>query len=217
MSWQQEIFSSFSLYGVTDLTTPDLSILAKIEQAYQGGVDIIQLRSKTLSDHQLFNLGLEIRKMATANKKLFFVNDRIDLALALKADGVHIGQDDLPVLAIREILKKANCSMLVGKSTHTIEQAINTLAEDVDYIGAGPIYQTPTKKDYQAVGLEFLKQVSAVAKKPFVAIGGIDESRLTEIKKAGGKRVAVVRALFEQDNVFEAAKNLKRIMNQGEL
>lgn len=217
MSWKEKIFSNFSLYGVTDLKTYDLSILDKIDQAYQGGVDIIQLRSKTLSDLELYKLGQEIKKIALKCKKLFFVNDRIDLAIALEADGLHVGQDDLPVRVIRQLLKKVNQEkMYLGKSTHSFNQAVATLEEEVDYIGAGPIYATPTKKHYQAVGLDFLKSVSRMANKPFVAIGGIDESKIHEVISAGGTRIAVVRALFNQADVFTAARNLKEILKKGE-
>ncbi len=162
--WKKKRFSDFVLYGVTDLTEEDSGIEEKIDAACRGGADIIQLRSKNLSDAVLYRMGQKVRQVTRHHEVLFFVNDRVDLALALDADGVHVGQDDMPVPVIREICRGAGKQLLLGKSTHSLEQAVSTAAEDVDYIGVGPVFGTPTKPGYKPVGPELISEVkNAVA------------------------------------------------------
>lgn len=209
MSWKEEVFQNFKLYAVTDLADSSPVILGKIEAAYQGGADIIQLRSKKLTDQELYGLGLKIRAIADSCRKLFFVNDRADLALAVKADGVHLGQADLPVGAARELFRRAGAKLWIGKSTHSLEQGRNAVLEKPDYLGVGPVYGTPTKPGYQPAGLEYVKQAAAEFELPFVAIGGIDLENLGQVLTAGANRVAVVRAVFAADNPYEAAQKLR--------
>ena len=209
MRWQDFVFRDFRLYAVTDVRREDSRILDKIEAAYRGGADIVQLRSKVLTDGELYRLGLSVKKIAVRHRKLFFVNDRTDLALAAGADGVHLGQEDLPVTAARKLAKVAGKKLLIGKSTHSLEQALSAVREPVDYIGVGPVFKTPTKKDYIPVGLELIRGVKASVKKPFVAIGGIDVSNLSAVLEAGATRVAVVRAIFSAGDPAEASKKLK--------
>ena len=118
--WKEKVFKNFQLYAVTDLKDTKKNFLLADEYAYDGGVDIVQLRSKVLSDSVLFRIGKEIRKIANKKRKLFFVNDRPDLALVLRADGVHIGQDDLPVGEVRILIRQSGQCMFLGKSTHSL-------------------------------------------------------------------------------------------------
>ena len=209
MNWKKTRFKNFKLYGVTDLKTGGREELALVEAAYRGGTDIIQLRSKALSDQQLYNFGLAVRALAQKHKKLFFVNDRIDLALALKADGVHLGQDDLPIAAARKMSRDAKIPLWVGKSTHEIRQAKEAVKEGADYIGAGPVFATPTKPGYRPAGLEYIQKVArSNFRVPFVAIGGIDSKNIHQVLDAGAKRVAVVRALFNTGDTYASAKQL---------
>jgi thiamine-phosphate pyrophosphorylase len=210
MRWQDSVFRQFKLYAVTDITEYDLRVTEAIEAVYRGGADIVQLRSKCLKDSELFELGRRIRQIAYRLRKLFFVNDRPDVAIAVSADGIHIGQDDLPVSAIRKMIAKCGRKMFVGKSTHSLSQARKTAAERVDYIGVGPIFKTPTKKSYVPVGLELIRQVKQEIRKPFVVIGGIDESNIDQVMQAGAGRVAVVRALFSMEDPQNAAKRLRK-------
>jgi thiamine-phosphate pyrophosphorylase len=209
MNWKKSVFKTFKLYAVTDVKEPGDAILRKINDAYRGGADIVQLRSKTASDEALFLLGLKIRKIADRWEKLFFVNDRLDLALAVKADGLHVGQDDLPVKVIRRICKKAKAKIWLGKSTHSLRQALSAANEGVDYIGVGPIFETPTKPDYQAVGLPLIQEVKAKVSIPFVVIGGIDHHNISHVIAAGATRVAVVRAAFSGKDVYANTKKLR--------
>ncbi len=206
MNWKEKVFRNFKLYAVTDLKSASDVELRKVEAAYRGGVDIVQLRSKALSDADLYLMGVKIRKIADRHKKLFFVNDRPDIAVLVKADGVHLGQDDLSIDSVRKYFRKSNIRMWIGKSTHSLKQALDAQAEKVDYIGVGPVFETPTKPNYVPVGLRLIKKVSAAIRLPFVAIGGIDESNLETVLRSGAKRIAVVRAIFAQERIENAAR-----------
>ncbi len=207
MSWKKRVFEKFRLYAITDLRDEDPGIFKKVEAAYRGGADIVQLRSKMLPDAVLCRIGLRIRRIADRYRKLFFLNDRADLALAVGADGVHVGQDDLPPQAVRKIAGKRE--IFVGLSTHSLSQALQGAREEVDYIGVGPIFETPTKPGYKPVGLGLIREVKRRVKIPFVCIGGIDQENVEEVLQAGARRVAVVRAVFGAQDVYQATKNLR--------
>ena len=209
MRWQDKAFKNFRLYGVTDLRDADTNVLRKIEQAYCGGADIIQLRSKVLSDAALLRLGTKIKKIAARHQKLFFVNDRVDLALVIGADGVHLGQEDMPVAAARKLARQTGRKIWIGKSTHSLRQALDAVRERADYIGVGPVFETPTKPHMKAVGLRFVEQAAANIRIPWVAIGGIDLINIRRVTDADATRVAVVRALFAAKDPENAARKLK--------
>lgn len=198
------------LYAITDLQAENPLTLKKIRSALTGGVDIIQLRSKTFSDVRMLALGTSIRKVTRKLGKLFIVNDRVDVALALEADGVHLGQYDLPIQFARRLANRRD--FLIGKSTHNARQAREAEREGADYIGFGPIFTTPTKPTYAAAGLEAIEAVMKKIKIPVVCIGGIDRENLREVLHAGAKRVAVVRAIFAQDDCSKAARGLKALL-----
>lgn len=210
MNWKKSVFENFSLYAVTDIREEGPEILERVEAAYRGGADIVQMRSKTLSDRKLYDLGLRWRKLANRFRKLFFVNDRIDLALAVGADGIHLGQDDLPQGSVRNLLKGKK--IFVGRSTHSLPQALRAAADGVDYIGVGPIFETPTKPAYQAVGLDLIRKVKRRVRIPFVCIGGINANNLRQVLDAGATRVAVVRAVFAEKDVCQATRNFKEVL-----
>jgi len=209
MGWKEEVFDHFRLYAVTDLRNENSDVLSRVEAAYRGGVDIVQLRSKVLSDAALIRLGLKIRQIAGKSRKLFFVNDRMDLALATGADGVHLGQDDMPVCVARKIAKQAGRKVWIGKSTHHLKQALAAVREGADYIGVGPVFATPTKPQVRSVGLRFVRQAAAKIQIPWVAIGGIDLGNIREVVAAGASRVAVVRAIFASKDPEAAARELR--------
>lgn len=212
MNWKKSLFKNFKLYAITDLREEDPEIFAKVEAAYRGGADIVQLRSKTLRDGALYRIGVRFRKIADRFRKLFFVNDRPDLAVAVEADGVHLGQDDLPMEGVRRILKGRK--MFIGRSTHSLTQALQAVKEGVDYIGVGPIFKTPTKPSHRPVGLQLVWQVNRRVSIPFVSIGGIDRTNIEEVVQAGGGRVAVVRAVFGVRDVTQATRNLREALEQ---
>lgn len=212
MNWRKKLLKSFSLYVITDLKRIDSDFLEKVERSLQGGVDILQLRSKVLSDSELVRVGLPLRELTLKHKKLFIVNDRVHIARAVNADGVHLGQEDAPVSVARKVLDDS--SKIIGKSTHSLEQALEAQEEGVDYIGVGPVFSTPTKPGYPPVGLSLIQEVEKVIRIPFVVIGGIEADNIREVVRAGARRVAVVRAIFGQKDTFQAAKTLKRKLSR---
>lgn len=210
MDWREKVFKDFTLCVVTDLKAAPDAMLQKIEQAYRGGADIVQLRSKVLPDAVMIRFGLKMRKIATRYRKLFFVNDRVDLALATDADGVHLGQEDMPQKMAIKIVRQAAKRLWIGRSTHTMSQALKAEKEGADYIGFGPVFLTPTKPSANAVGLKLVCEVSDKVRIPCVAIGGIDLQNIQTVIAAGASRVAVVRAVLGAKDPEKAAQFLKK-------
>jgi thiamine-phosphate pyrophosphorylase len=188
------------LYFVTD-DVPDRVVAGALE----GGVDVVQLRMKDASDDAILAAGKRFRRLTRDAGALFLVNDRPDLAVRCEADGVHVGQDDLPVAEVRA----AAPGLLVGLSTHTPEQI--RAAGDVDYIGVGPVYATPTKAGRVPVGLELVREATRIADVPWFAIGGIDETNAAEVVAAGATRIAVVRAIRDAADPRAAAARLREL------
>ena len=201
----------FKLYVIIDRKSSggrDLAYLA--QEAIEGGADIIQLRDKDTSASEILKVGRVIRDLTHKKKIPFIINDRVDIAVALDVDGVHLGQDDLPIEAARSMM---GSEKLIGLSTHSLPQALDAEKKGADYIGVGPIFSTPTKPDYRAVGIDLIREVRDKIKIPFVVIGGIDESNIDEVLAAGARRVAVVRAVCGAKDVSGAAKRLKERLN----
>ncbi|OGW81305.1 MAG: thiamine-phosphate diphosphorylase [Omnitrophica bacterium RIFCSPLOWO2_12_FULL_44_17] len=207
MTWQVKCLRDFKLYAVTDIREYDLKIIRQIEQALIGGTDVIQLRSKMLSDVELLDLAKRIYKITRKLKKLFMMNDRVDLALAAGADGVHIGQEDLPIHTVRKLM--GNQRKIIGVSTRNIKQAIAAEAAGADYIGFGPLFGTPTKPGYQPAGLRQIHEVVNRVRIPVVCIGGINLQNVDTVLEAGANRIAVVRAIFSAKNPRAAAEKLR--------
>lgn len=166
-----------------------------------GGADCIQFRDKVSCDRVLLEEAKKIRKIA--KDCIFIINDRIDIARLCEADGVHLGQDDLPYEEARRLVGK---NRLIGISTHNINQAKEAEELGVDYIGVGPIFPTTTKPDLKAIGLEIVEAVSKDIEIPAFFIGGIDLINIGEILKKGGKRVAVASAILNSDDIAGATR-----------
>ena len=175
--------------------------------AIDGGADVVQLRNKTAVPALLLDGARRVREHSLAHSAIFIVNDHLDLAIEAGADGVHLGQDDLPIAAAR-----ARWNGILGLSTHSLEQALEAEANGADYIGVGPVYATPTKPGRPAVGVELVEAVAPLVSIPWFAIGGIDGERLDAVLAAGATRVAVVRAVCDAaDPAAAAAEMLLRI------
>jgi thiamine-phosphate pyrophosphorylase len=187
------------LYLVCD-SQPEEFLHAVLE----GGVDIVQLRCKRTSDDQVLEAAARFARVCAEHGALLIVNDRPELAVAAGADGVHVGQHDVPVARAREIVGPDH---LVGLSTHSAAQI--EAADGVDYIGVGPVHPTPTKPGRPAVGLELVRYAAEHARVPFFAIGGIDRANAAAVRAAGGERIAVVRALTQADEPRSAAQALR--------
>src|SRR3954468_2732379 len=177
-----------------------------LDAALAGGCDLLQLRDKEADDETLLAAADRFRDAGDRHGALFVLNDRPELALQCGADGVHVGQDDLPVDAVRRLLGP---EMLIGLSTHTPAQFDDGLESAADSLSAGPIWETPTKAGRPATGLELIRHAAAVATKPFFAIGGIDESNIGEVVGAGATRAVVVRAIRDAADPRAAAAALR--------
>jgi thiamine-phosphate pyrophosphorylase len=168
------------------------------EKLVAGGVDLIQLRAKNVPEPAIASLGKKLRAAIPATGPLFILNDHPHLVAEVGADGIHVGQDDL---AVAEARAQAGPGALVGKSTHSLAQAIAAEQEGADYIGVGPIFATPTKPDYVPVGPALIGQVRAAVSVPQFCIGGINEETLPEVLAAGAVRVVIVSALLRSDDI----------------
>ncbi len=177
------------------------------KEALEGGVDILQMREKSLSYDELLSLGKELLALCKKSNKLFIVNDDPHLAKAIDADGVHLGQEDIKKYPIELTRSIIGDDKIIGVSTHSIDQFKEANEKDFDYIAYGPIFFTKTK-DY-FIGTDDIEQVIAIASKPVVFIGGINLSNIDELLKRKAKNVALIRAITESDNIPNTTKNLK--------
>ncbi len=184
--------------------------VARVTAALDGGVDVLQLRCKEWEALPIIALAHRLRELTAFRGVQFWINDRVDIALATSADGVHLGQNDLPVEWSRRIAPK----LAIGRSTHAPEQALAALSESPDYIAAGPVYVTPTKPGRAAVGLDYIRWAAANVQIPWYAIGGIDASNLEEVVDAGASRVVVVRAVLDAPDPAKAAAQLRTALEQ---
>lgn len=200
-----------SLYVITgDKFSRGRPVTQVVRGAIKGGATVIQLREKEFTARRLVEVGREIRKITLEHNVTFIVNDRVDVAAAVDADGVHLGQDDLPVNAARKILGPGK---LVGISTHSVEQALRAEKDGADYIGVGPVFETNTKEDVCApVGLELVRKVSRLVRIPKVAIGGIKAHNAADAMAAGADGIAVITAVVAAPDVEKAARELREII-----
>lgn len=179
------------------------------EQAIAGGVDVIQLRDKESATGKITETAFKLRELTRRKKATFIINDRVDIALAVDADGVHLGEDDLPFDVARRILESKK---IIGVSTHSLARAQEAEKKGADYISIGAIFPTATKSEAAVVGVEMIKQVAANIRTPFVTIGGINLDNIEEVIKAGAKRIAVGRAILGREDIAEAIRELKSKM-----
>src|SRR6266511_3424911 len=196
------------------LCTPIREDLADLAEAVCGaGVDVIQLRDKEAEAVPLLEAAAVLRAAADRHGALLAVNDRADVALAAAADILHLGQNDLPMGWARRIVGQ---DVLLGRSTHDLEQARCAVAEGWDYFAVGPVYPTATKPDRPAVGIALLQAVAALAPPvPWFAIGGVDRSNLAEVTAAGASRIVVVRAITDTADPAAAAAGMRRLLEGG--
>jgi thiamine-phosphate pyrophosphorylase len=201
------------LYFVTDVR-PGLEEL--IAAALAGGVDMVQLRDKSASDDELVRAAAVFRRLCDEHGALFWLNDRPDLVAECGADGVHVGQDDMPAAEARRL---AGDEVVVGLSTHSPEQLDAALAAgEADQLSVGPVWETPTKEGRPAAGLDYVRHAARVAgERPWFAIGGIDLGNVREVIAAGASRVVVVRAIRDADDPRAAAEALRAALEEAEV
>ena len=200
------------LYAILDPEqTKGRSTERILHDLLEGGVKFLQLRVKSLPSSDLFELARRARAATRSHECKLIVNDRVDIALACDADGVHLGQDDLPL----EVGRKLMGQKIVGISTHDLEQAREAEQNGADYIGFGPIFATPTKPDYTPIGLADIGQVHADVSLPIFCIGGIKMDNLVPLIAAGARRVAIVSGLLKAPDIANYARDVKRMLNSS--
>lgn len=208
---RRRAFGGARLYFVCDARPHGRDPRPLLDAALRGGAGVIQLRDKSLPDDKLVEAARDFRAAAEEHRALFILNDRPDLVGACRADGVHVGQDDLPVAEAREV---AGAGAVVGLSTHTAEDVDAAAAAGgdarPDQISVGPVWATPTKEGRPATGLSLIEHAARVAGDlAWFAIGGIDATNVAEVATAGARRIVVVRAIRDAEDPEEAARDLR--------
>lgn len=198
----QEKLKSAQLYLVT---SPHQNLFAIVEAALKGGLSLVQYRNKDVDDNVQIAEGKKLCRLCHQYGALFLMNDRADLALAVNADGVHLGQQDLPISVARKILGP---NKIIGRSTTNPHEMASAIAEGANYVGVGPVYQTPTKPGKPAAGLDYIRYAAKHASIPWFAIGGINAQNIQNVIQAQAQGVAVVRAIMEAKDPQQATESL---------
>ena len=197
---------SMRLYAVTDrMWLGENSLSEQVEDCIKGGATFVQLREKKISFDEYVALAKEIKKVTNKYEIPFVINDDVEVAIACGADGVHVGQQDMQACDVRNKVG----DMILGVSTQTVEQAVLAEKMGADYIGVGAVFSTTTKLDANAVCIETVKAICQAVSIPVVLIGGITKQNIMQLKGSGADGVAVVSAIFAQDNILEAAKEMR--------
>ncbi len=209
-AWVKERLAAARLYGILDLGYVTAGReLPVLEALLAGGVDLIQLRGKKRSVADLMALAAQLHQRTFAQRVPLIMNDHAAVAREIALEGVHVGQDDLPVAEVRAIVGR---EILVGKSTHSFAQAVAAAEEGADYIGFGPLFATPTKPDYAPIGLEEIARVHGAAHLPIFCIGGIKEANLARVVAAGAKRAVIVSELLQSADIEAYAKVVRALL-----
>ncbi len=206
----QRLLARARLYVLVDGRPSPAEFQALVAQLLEADVDVLQLRDKRLTDRELLARAQQLRTWTRPTQVLCIINDRVDIALAADADGVHLGQDELPVAAARRLL---GSDKLIGVSTHDIGQARQAVLDGADYLGCGPTFASATKSFPAYPGLQLLRQVSGEIGLPAFAIGGIDEQNLAEVLQTGLSRVAVSQAVLGAADASQAARQLAELLH----
>ncbi len=197
----------YTLYLVTDRDIlGDRDLFTAVEEALKGGVTMLQLREKTASSRDFYQLAVRMKELAAAYQVPLIINDRLDIALAADAGGLHVGQDDLPVAVARRILGPGK---ILGYSVSTVEEAIYGEQNGADYLGASPVYATGSKVDAGSpIGIDGLRQIKQSVAIPVVGIGGIGEANILDVKRAGVDGASVISAIMGSRDLKRAASAL---------
>lgn len=204
---RRELFEQVDIYPVTcERLSNGRSDIEVLEGVIAGGARIIQLREKDPSERNFYLLAVQFRELTARAGMLLIINDRVDIALAVEADGVHLGQEDFPVPAARKIAP----DLLIGASSHNLEQALRAQDEGADYVNIGPIFPTGTKEGIEHfLGAEAISQIGPKLHVPFSVMGGIKMSNIEAVLSAGGRKIAVVTAITQAPDIAGAVRSLR--------
>lgn len=200
---------NYTLYLVTDRALMSTATLTEaVEQAILGGCTMVQLREKELSSLEFYRQAMEIKQITDQYHVPLIINDRIDIAMAVKADGVHIGQSDIPAAVARKLI---GADMLLGVSAASVTEALQAEKDGADYLGVGAMFPTGTKTDADLVSMEELQKIRQAVKLPIVAIGGINKENASLFHSAGIDGLAIVSAIIAQPDIRKAAAEIKEL------
>lgn len=204
-----ELFKEIDIYPVTSEQLSEgrnnFQVLADL---LAGGVKLVQLREKELSKSKLYEMAREFRAETHKQGALLIINDHVDIALAVGADGVHLGQTDLPLQAVQEIAP----ALILGASSHSLEQALEAQKAGADYVNIGPIFPTQTKENPNCLGVEAIKQISPQLDIPFTVMGGITLANIQEVLKAGASRIAMISGITRAPNIENRVRELRELI-----
>ena len=211
MNLKKKLLKESRLYVIVDKKVskgrPIFNIVSEIKDS---GADIIQLRDKESKKESILKEAYKLRKLLTNTQTLFIINDYIDIAKIVDSDGIHLGQNDLPLETARQLLGN---DKIIGISCHNLNQAIEAQKNGADYISIGPVFSTPTKPEYKAVGLDLIRKVKRAIHIPFFVIGGINENNINDILSLGIKRAAVCRAICQAKNMSFVTKKFYKMLH----
>ena len=210
-----EKLEDMDLYFITDSKLTRKTILEDVKSAIRAGVKIIQYREKGESTQDMIKEAKEIGELCKKNKVLFIINDRVDIVLAVDADGVHLGNKDMTYSIARKIL---GTKKIIGLTVHNVREAVEAERIGADYVGVSPIFETKTKLDAgRPAGLKLIKDVKKAIKIPFVAIGGINENNIGSVIEAGARSVAAISAIVTKDNVEKECKKFREVITDDSI
>ncbi len=208
-----KIKPDYSLYLCTDRSLMRSPTIEEcVEQAIAGGVTVVQLREKDASSLEFYEMAKRVLAITRKAGVPLLINDRVDIALAVDADGVHVGQRDLPVSVVRHLLGNEK---IVGASVHSVEESLKAVQDGADYLGVGAMFSTQTKMDAIVVSFEELAKIRQAISVPIILIGGINQKTIPDLKKFGADGYAVVSAIVAADSVELAARDLKKLILAG--
>lgn len=197
------------LYAVTDRAwCGSKTLLEQVEEALQGGVTMVQLREKELAEAEFLAEAKAMRELCHKYHVPFIVNDNVKIAVASQADGIHVGQEDMPASEVRKLVGP---EMMIGVSAETLEEALKAEKDGADYLGVGAVFPTATKLDAEAVTVQTLQAITSVVQIPVCAIGGIKENNMSQLKNSGIDGVAIVSAIFASADITGTCKQLKKV------
>lgn len=203
------------LYAVTDRSwLKGQTLYEQVEQALKGGVTLVQLREKGLGAEQFLQEARQIQKLCRRFGVPLIINDSIEVALAVDADGVHLGQDDANAAQARQLLGR---DKIIGVSAHNVQEALQAVQDGADYLGSGAVFGSGTKTNVSTLPMHTLREICSAVPIPVVAIGGITEQNIQQLSGSGIAGAAVVSAIFAQENIEEAAIRLRGLLSQMQL